>query len=111
MTGLPERPQRRVSDDDDDPVSIDRLVARQGGVVALWQAVESGLSAATVQRRAREGSWRRLHPGVYLLGGHRYTDEVRVRAAWLWAGPRAAVTGAAAAYWHGMLDGLPRSSA
>ncbi|WP_300018985.1 type IV toxin-antitoxin system AbiEi family antitoxin domain-containing protein [Pseudonocardia sp.] len=87
--------------------TFDQLVARQGGVVALWQAVEHGMTAATVHRRARSGAWLRLHPGVYLIGGHRFTDEVRVRAAWLWAGPAAAVTGCTAAWWHGMRDRLP----
>jgi very-short-patch-repair endonuclease len=48
-----------------------------------------------------------LHPAVYLVGGHRLTDEARVRAAWLWAGDRAAVSGPAAAYWHGLLDRAP----
>src|SRR4029079_11984612 len=64
---------------------------------------------------------RRLHPGVFLVGGHRLTDEARVRAAWLWAaeldtaaddppvaasraaGREVAITGPAAAQWHGML--------
>src|SRR3954452_11155523 len=92
---------------DADPVSLDDLVRRQGGVLALRQAVACGMSAATVQRRAREGSWRRLYPAVYLLAGHRLTDEVRVRAASLWAGEGAVVSGAAAAYWHGMLDRPP----
>ena len=51
----------------------------------------------------------RLHPAVYLLAGHRLTDEVRVRAASLWAGEGAVVSGPAAAYWHGMLDRPPRT--
>jgi putative AbiEi antitoxin of type IV toxin-antitoxin system len=70
-------------------VSLDRLVARQAGVVTLRQAVGCGLSAATVQRRAREGSWERLYPAVYLVG-----DE-------------SAVSGPAAAYWHGLLERAP----
>ena len=65
------------------------------------------MSAATVQRRVREGSWERLHPAVYLVGGHRLTAEARVRAAWLWAGEDAAVSGPAAAFWHGLLDRAP----
>jgi very-short-patch-repair endonuclease len=88
-------------------VSLDHLVARQAGIVTLRQAVSCGLSAATVQRRAREGSWERLYPAVYLVGGHRLTDEARVRAAALWAGDASAVSGPAAAYWHGLLDGAP----
>ncbi len=43
------------------------------------------MSAASVHRRARTGEWTRLYPRVYLIGGHRHTDEARVRAAWLWA--------------------------
>jgi very-short-patch-repair endonuclease len=88
-------------------MSLDDLLCRQGGVVTLGQAVDLGMSRATVQRRAREGAWRRLHPGVYLVGGHRLTDEVRVRAAWLWQGDAAAVSGEAAAYWHGFLPRAP----
>ncbi len=88
-------------------VSLDRLLRRQCGVIALRQALTSGVSAATVQRRVREGSWERLHPAVYLVGGHRLTAEARVRAAWLWAGEEAAVSGPAAAFWHGLLDRPP----
>ena len=78
-------------------MSLDHLLRRQGGVVTLAQAVELGTAKQTVHNRARDGSWERLHPGVYLVGGHRLTDEVRVRAAWLWAGGEAAVSGPAAA--------------
>jgi very-short-patch-repair endonuclease len=88
-------------------VSLERLVARQAGVVSLAQAVAAGVSAATVQRRVREGRWTRLHPRIYLVGGHRPTPEARIRAAWLWTGPEAIVTGPAAAYWHRMLDQAP----
>jgi len=89
-------------------VSLDDLVARQAGVLALHQAVAAGMSAATVQRRVRQGSWTRLHPAVYLVGGHRLTDEARVRAAWLGAGENAAaVSGPAAAYWHGLIARAP----
>lgn len=88
-------------------MSFERLVARQAGVVSLAQAVAAGMSPGTVQRRVREGRWSRLHPGIYLVGGHRRTDEGRIRAAWLWGGPYSVVTGPAAAYWHGMLDDAP----
>jgi very-short-patch-repair endonuclease len=89
-------------------MSIRDLVTRQAGVISLGQAVEHGMSARTVQRRVASGAWDALHPCVYLVGGHRLTDEARVRAAALWAGGRrAAVTGPAAAYWHGMRDRAP----
>jgi very-short-patch-repair endonuclease len=81
---------------------FEELVARQAGVVSLAQAAEHRYAASRVRRRVREGRWRRIHPGVVLVGGHRLTDEARVRAAWLWAGPSATVAGPAAAFWHGM---------
>lgn len=76
-------------------VSFERLVARQAGMVSLAQAVAAGMSPDTVQRRAQRGRWSRLHPGVYLLGGHRLTPEARIRAAWLWGGPLSVITGPA----------------
>jgi very-short-patch-repair endonuclease len=89
-------------------MSIERIVQRQAGVIGLRQAVQAGMSARTVQRRVASGAWRELLPLVYLVSGHRRTDEVRVRAASLWIGRApAAVTGLAAAYWHGMLDAAP----
>lgn len=86
---------------------FDDLVERQGGVVGLAQAVEHGMPARTVQRHARDGSWRRLRPAVYLVGGHRLDGRGEVRAASLWAGERSTVTGPAAAFWHGMLAHAP----
>ncbi len=82
-------------------------MAQQAGVISLAQALSCGMSAATVHRRARDRVWSRLHPGVYLVGGHRLSDEARVRAATLWAGPDATVTGPAAACWHRMRDRAP----
>jgi very-short-patch-repair endonuclease len=89
-------------------VSIERIVRRQAGVIALRQAVQEGISPRTVQRRVASGAWLELLPHVYLVSGHRRTDEGRVRSTWLWAGGApAAVTGLAAGYWHGMLDAAP----
>jgi predicted transcriptional regulator of viral defense system len=88
-------------------MDLGMLLRRQGGVVRLDQAVAGGVSARTVRRRVADGEWRRLHPGVYLVSGHRLTNEARVRAAWLWAGDKALVSGPAAAYRHGMLDRAP----
>lgn len=95
------------------------LVARQAGVVSLAQASAYGYTPDRVRRRVREGRWRRLYPGVVLVGGHQLTDEARVRAAWLWASRRqrgrgpltdggVAVGGPAAAFWHGMQPCAPQ---
>lgn len=81
---------------------LDDVLQRQAGLVTLEQAAACGISRDAVWRRGRSGAWRRVGPGVYLVSGHRVTDEVRVRAAWLWARPGSLVSGAAAASWHGM---------
>lgn len=89
------------------PVSMQGILIRQAGVITLAQAVAAGMSADTVQRRARGGLWERLYPATYLVGGHRLTDEARIHAAWRWAGEQATVSGPAAAFWHGMLRAAP----
>lgn len=65
------------------------------------------MSGRTVARRASTGAWCMVHPGVYLVAGHRPGHESRVRAAALRAGPRATSSGPAAAFWHRMLDEPP----
>lgn len=108
MPGFRKRARGGVCAGDAGPVSLVHLLARQAGVITVGQATGLGLSAATVHRRVRAGEWQRLYPGVFLVGGHRLSDEARVRAAWLSVGGEpATVTGAAAAYWHGMLERAP----
>jgi very-short-patch-repair endonuclease len=87
-------------------VRLERVLERQAGVVTLDQAGACGMSADFVQDRAAAKAWTRLHPAVYLVGGHRFTDEARVWAAWLWAGEGAVVSGRSAAFWHRLLPGL-----
>ncbi|WP_433502140.1 DUF559 domain-containing protein [Pseudonocardia halophobica] len=84
-----------------------RVLERQAGVVSLTQAMACGLSPDVPQRRAAVGEWTRLHPAVYLVGGHRLTDAARIWGAQLWAGDRAVVSGEAAAWCHGMLLRAP----
>ncbi|MGD9529204.1 type IV toxin-antitoxin system AbiEi family antitoxin domain-containing protein [Pseudonocardia sp.] len=85
-------------------ITVHELLAAQDGVVSLAQAAGAGLPGPTVRRWVREGRWTRLHPAVYLAGGHRLTAAGRIRAAWLWAGEDAVVSGAAAAFWHRIVD-------
>ena len=73
-------------------------------MVSRAQAISEGLSAHAVDRRLATGRWVRLHPSVYLVEGARSTDEVRLRAAVLWAGHTAVASGPWAAWWHGMLE-------
>ncbi|GAA1837289.1 hypothetical protein GCM10009836_14900 [Pseudonocardia ailaonensis] len=68
-------------------MDLDELLRRQAGVLSRAQALACGISARTVATRVSEGRWRRVLPGVYLAAGHRFGDEARVRAAWLWVRP------------------------
>jgi very-short-patch-repair endonuclease len=86
---------------------LESLLARQAGVISRDQAIGAGLTRDAVDHRLRLRRWRPLHPRVYLVNGHRFDDEVRVRAAVLWAGDGAVLSGVAAAWWHGMVDEAP----
>lgn len=88
-------------------VRLGPVLERQDGLVTLAQAVGLGVSARTVQRRVESGEWRRVLPRVFLVAGHPDSDAVRVRAAGLWVGRPAAVSGPAAAWWHRMLPDAP----
>jgi very-short-patch-repair endonuclease len=90
-------------------MSIDNILVRQAGVISRAQATAAGLSRDAVDHRLRTRRWRPLHPGVYLAAGHRADDEVKVRAAVLWAGTGGVLSGTAAAWWYGMLDQAPPS--
>lgn len=88
-------------------VELDWYLRRQAGVISCGQAREAGLSQDAIKRRVASGKWERLHPGVYLAADHPYTDEVRLRAAALWAGKDAAPHGLSAAWWHDLGPSLP----
>ncbi|MBN9099587.1 MAG: DUF559 domain-containing protein [Pseudonocardia sp.] len=88
-------------------MSIDSILVRQAGVISREQALAAGLTADTIDHRLRLRRWRPLHPRVYLAAGHRRDDEVRVRAALLWAGDGATLSGTAAAWWQGMAERAP----
>lgn len=84
------------------------LLRRQHGVVTMAQAVEAGMSARTVRYRVTSARWQRLSRGVYFAGDQMPDDEAWLRAAVLGAGTGAAASGRAAAWWHGLVDELPR---
>ena len=82
---------------------LGEILERQAGVVSLTQVRACGISPDVAQRRAASGEWTRLHPAVYLVGGHPRTDDARIWAAALWAGAGSVVSGQTAAYCHGLL--------
>lgn len=88
-------------------MELDWYLRRQSGVISRAQARAAGLSQDAVDRRLARGRWERLHPGIYLAADHPYTDEVRLRAAVLWAGKDAVAHGVSAAWWHDLGPALP----
>ena len=77
-------------------------MARQGGLISHEQALAAGMSRSTVARRVSSRQWFRIFPGVYRHAAVPVTDELMARAALLWAGPDAVLSGAWAAWWHGL---------
>lgn len=90
------------------PVRIEQILRRQDGVISLYQACRAGLGPRGVSHRVTRGQWERVHPRVFRATDREYTDRARVRAAALWAAPRAAVSGLAAAWWYDLLDDCPQ---
>ncbi|MCD2187705.1 type IV toxin-antitoxin system AbiEi family antitoxin domain-containing protein [Actinomycetospora soli] len=86
---------------------LNDTVRRQDGAITLAQALDCGYSHTTVRRRVAAGEWTRVAPRVYLVGSHRLTPTVRVRAALLSIGDHAVLAGPAAAWWHGLIDECP----
>ncbi|HEX2297150.1 MAG TPA: type IV toxin-antitoxin system AbiEi family antitoxin domain-containing protein, partial [Pseudonocardiaceae bacterium] len=89
-------------------MDVDDYLRRQAGVIDHQQALTAGLSGSAVKRRVVSGRWVRLHPRVYLAADHPRTDEVRLRAAVLWAGVGAVAHGVSAAWWHELSPRLPQ---
>lgn len=88
-------------------MSVDAILAHQAGVISRAQALGAGLSRDAVDYNIRVRRWRPVHPRTYLAAGHPFGDEARVRAAVLWAGEGAVLSGVAAAWWHGMVRNAP----
>jgi very-short-patch-repair endonuclease len=87
---------------------LDRLIvalaARQHGVVALWQLVELGLSAAGVRTRVAAGRLHRIHQGVYAVGRPDVTIRGRWMAAVLACGEGGVLSHRSAATLHALLN-------
>lgn len=83
------------------------LGRRQGGVIAVAQAVETGLAASTLRRRAAREGWHQLHRGVFVLPGASLNADVLTWAAVLAVGDHATITGESALHVLGALDAPP----
>ncbi|WP_132423920.1 type IV toxin-antitoxin system AbiEi family antitoxin domain-containing protein [Pseudonocardia endophytica] len=87
--------------------ALHATLLRQAGVITRAQALAAGLSADAVDRRLAARRWHPVHPRVYRDGAFPATEEATVRAAVLWGGPGAVLSGTAAAWWHGLLREPP----
>lgn len=77
------------------------LARRQWGVVSLAQLRALGIGARGVQHRARSGRLRRVHRGIYAVGGAVLPREGRWLAAVLASGDRAVLSHVSAAvHWN-----------
>ncbi|MEV4414551.1 type IV toxin-antitoxin system AbiEi family antitoxin domain-containing protein [Catellatospora sp. NPDC049609] len=87
-------------------LAVQRLAERQDGLITAAQCRELSLSAAAVRRFLRQGVWRTLSRGVYLVDadmrGAVDSAKALVRAAVLSAGPNAVAVLESAAAVHGL---------
>ena len=87
---------------------VDRALAelahRQWGVLSLTQLRDFGLGARAVQLRAQSGRLRRVHRGVYAIGGAALPREGRDLAAVLACGEGAVLSHVSAAVHWGVLS-------
>ena len=86
------------------PSDLRYLAQSQHGVVSRVQALRAGLSPGMISFRIRSGRWQQLHAGVYAA----FTGSPD-RGAWLWAaflsaGPGAALSHETAAELQGLVD-------
>jgi len=86
------------------PDRCSRLLARQCGVLASWQAEAAGISCPQIQDLVWNGRWQRLHFGVYASFTGQPPHPAVLWAAVLRVGPRSILSHETAAELDGLLD-------
>lgn len=86
---------------------LDRLAARQHGVIGRHQATEAGLTHSQIQRRLASGEWIKISAGIYALGSAPATWNRQLQAALL-SNPEGVAAGRTAAVLH-RLDGFRKT--
>lgn len=86
---------------------LELWLAQHDGVITRAQARESGLSDDSIDRLLRSGAWTAVHRAVFFVADRPFTAEARIRCAVWGAGDRAVLSGAAAAFWHGVISDVP----
>jgi len=80
-----------------------RLLSRQRGVLASWQAEAAGISNRDIQGLVRNQRWQRLHFGIYAAFTGPPSREANLWAAALQAGPLSILSHETAAELDGLL--------
>jgi hypothetical protein len=75
------------------------IVKRQDGLITHRQAIQSGITADALRGLRARGEWISVLPQVYRVVESHQTADSNIRAASLWAGQPACVSGIAAASW------------
>jgi hypothetical protein len=85
-----------------DRQALSALLRAQDGLISLDQARSLGMTPSALGRRIHNpaSGWSRVLPRVYLQGVRDLDDRQRCRAAVLFAGDGATLTGVAALRWH-----------
>ncbi|SCB80380.1 MULTISPECIES: type IV toxin-antitoxin system AbiEi family antitoxin domain-containing protein [unclassified Gordonia (in: high G+C Gram-positive bacteria)] len=83
------------------------MIASHDGVFTTHQAHSHGVSADGIRHRVRTGQWVRVTRGAFRVADRTVDDRMRMRLAVLQTGPGAALAGAAAAWWHGLVSRVP----
>ncbi len=88
----------------EDPEALRR--SARDRVISVAALVALGVPGPTVARRCQDGGpWRRLLPGIVLLGSGPATRQQEITAALMYGGPDALVTGLEACRRHGVRRG------
>jgi len=88
----------------DDPEALRR--SARDGVITTAALRGLGVAGATISYRCQDGGrWRRILPGVILLGPGPTSSRQRVSAALIYGGPQAILTGLEACRRHGVRRG------
>lgn len=79
-----------------------RVIRDHHGIIHIRHVPELGLTPAALRWKVRSGRWRRVLPRVYATFTGKLTEQQRLIAAWLYAGPAAQIAGVSALRMHGL---------
>lgn len=86
--------------------NIGLIATVQYGTFSRRQALDAGATPTSIHRRLRNGRWRAVRPGTYVLAGVPPSWEQELWAVYVAIGPGATVTHETAAVLHGV-PGVP----